>query len=844
MTQRQAVAVWGSFLVLLGAFLVGPLLFGQEQQGPPPEKLLPAGALVYFGWEGTDVHRDAWQKTAAYDALVKSGLGQVVNRLAGWAGRQVGEEPVRMVMKSLDHLCHHGVYLALAAPAAEQGPPLPQLTIVVPGAGSASKDLAPLAERLGVEDLNSQTVETRQVTRGQIRALPAVEIGWWAEGTHLVIAAGVGAIDAAIQVAAGKTPGVETNPVWKKYQSRVEFEVALTTWIDLASIRELVKGFPIPGPNPSQPAQVQDLLENLGLENIGPLTFRWGFKDQALWSQTTLEAPGERHGLLGFSDQKPITLGDLPPLPAGADGFYAGRCDWSKAVSGILQMAQRFIETMGPPDAPNADAWSLDNLRLRLGFDLYALLDSLGDVMVLYGDPNQGNFGLGIGLAISVDDPVRLRASLDQMLARLAGEAGDVVRVQTIQRGARTINLIDFPQFPLVNPALVVDGKWFVVGLHTQTVDAFLLRQDKKLPSWTVPDDVTQALAELPPDYTSLTYSDPRSGLRTALGLAPMLVSFARLGLAEQRRQSGNTAPVELPVSAADFPPAEFVTRALFPNVSVCSVNEREIRWTSRGSLPAIPLLGGAGIGTGGAAAPVLVALLLPAVHQARIAAQRTQSKNNLKIIGLALHNYEDAYKGFPAGTHANDRLKAEKRLSWIAEILPYIDQAPLHQRIDFRKAWDDAANEQALKTSIPTLLNPGVAAPREPEFGLTHYVGIAGIGKDAPTLPVTDKRAGVFGYNRITAVRNITDGLSNTIGVTEASQDFGAWGAGGPATIRALTKKPYIKGPDGLGGPFPGGMNVLMMDGSVRFISEQINPATLEAISTIAGGEVIPNGS
>lgn len=540
MTQRQAVAVWGSFLVLLGAFLVGPLLFGQEKPGPPPEKLLPAGALVYFGWEGTDAHRDAWKKTAAYDALVESGLGQVVNRLTSWVELQAGQEPVRMVTRSLEHLCHRGVYLALAVPIAEQGPPLPQLTIVVPGAAAAAKELAPLAERLGVRDLSSQTVETRQVTRGQIPDLPAAEIGWWAEGTHLVIAVGVGAVDAAIQVAAGKSPGLGTNPVWKKYQSRVEFEVALTTWIDLATIRESVKAFPIPVPNAGQPAQVQDVLEILGLENIGPLAFRWGFKGQALWSQTTLEAPGQRHGLPGFSDQKPIALADLPPLPAAADGFYASRFDWSKAASGIQRMAQIYFEKMGSPDAPNAVSRSIDELKVALGIDLRDLLDPLGDVMVVYGDSLQGSFGLAFGLAISVDDPVRLRASVDQLLKRLAEQAEGDVRVQTITRGARTINLVEFPRFPLVSPALVVDEKWLVVGLYPQTVDAFLLRQDKKLPSWTAPEIVTQALAELPPEYTSLTYSDPRSGLQTALGLAPMLLSFAQLGLLEQRRQPGN----------------------------------------------------------------------------------------------------------------------------------------------------------------------------------------------------------------------------------------------------------------------------------------------------------------
>ena len=67
-------------------------------------------------------------------------------------------------------------------------------------------------------------------------------------------------------------------------------------------------------------------------------------------------------------------------------------------------------------------------------------------------------------------------------------------------------------------------------------------------------------------------------------------------------------------------------------------------------------------------------------------------------------------------------------------------------------------------------------------------------------------------------------------------------WAAGGPSTIRAFTAKPYINGPDGIGGPWNGGAgcNMLMGDGSVRFISKSIDPGVMEALSTISGGEVI----
>ena len=139
----------------------------------------------------------------------------------------------------------------------------------------------------------------------------------------------------------------------------------------------------------------------------------------------------------------------------------------------------------------------------------------------------------------------------------------------------------------------------------------------------------------------------------------------------------------------------------------------------------------------------------------------------------------------------------------------------------------------------VSNVSNPQAAQAKE---GTTHYVGIAGIGKDAPTLPKGHKRAGVFGYNRKISFADIRDGTSNTLAVSEASKKFGPWGAGGSSTIRAFVKKPYINGPDGIGGPFPGGCNMLFCDGSVRFISNNIDPSVLEALATMAGGEVVPD--
>ena len=235
----------------------------------------------------------------------------------------------------------------------------------------------------------------------------------------------------------------------------------------------------------------------------------------------------------------------------------------------------------------------------------------------------------------------------------------------------------------------------------------------------------------------------------------------------------------------------------------------------------------------------VLVALLLPAIQQAREAARRTQSKNNLKQIALALHNYADTYQSFPAGTYPNEELEPEKRLSWQAAILPFIDQSALHQSINFEVAWDDVSNKKAAEIRVPVYMNPGYPAASA-RLAETHYVGIAGLGKDAPMLPANSNRAGVFAFNRRTSFRDITDGTSNTMMLSEASGQFGSWIAGGNATIRSLTTKPYFNGPDGIGGPSTGGCQIGLADGSVRFVSENIDPVVFEHLSTMADGHVI----
>jgi hypothetical protein len=240
------------------------------------------------------------------------------------------------------------------------------------------------------------------------------------------------------------------------------------------------------------------------------------------------------------------------------------------------------------------------------------------------------------------------------------------------------------------------------------------------------------------------------------------------------------------------------------------------------------------------------------------------QCANNLKQIALALQNYADTYtpgqssegrtQGLPAGTVPNPALAPEQRLSWYVEVLPFLEQQNLYSTIDRRKGWEDSANETAVRLHLRMLYCPdwGREKDLDPPY-LTAYLGVAGQGADAATLPAGDPRVGVFGYDRCTSLDEIKDGTSRTLLILESARDNGAWAQGGAGTVRGLVsgEQPYL----GSGRPFGGthfaentvfgrgksiGCNAALADGAVRFLNESIAPPVLEALVTIAGGKEI----
>lgn len=298
----------------------------------------------------------------------------------------------------------------------------------------------------------------------------------------------------------------------------------------------------------------------------------------------------------------------------------------------------------------------------------------------------------------------------------------------------------------------------------------------------------------------------------------------------------------------------------------------------------------------------ILIALLLPAVQQAREAARRSQCKNNLKQLGLALHNYHEAHSTFP--NQASDSLYG---YSALAQILPYLDQGNLYDQFDFSQPlqvglpWAPAVNPvmvDLVRRPLNVLLCP--SEPGDPtyldgsgnEWAGSNYLVNGGSGRNSDYC--SSANDGLFWRGSKTQFRDLTDGTSNTVCLAEVL--FGNRGAdtttledpqrqmkrvsGGPPcglTSDAMLGMPasryegrragawslstgyhsLVQGYFSPNSPTPdhthhgevlsgprsmhvGGVHVTLCDGSVRFISENVHQDTLRNLFSRDDGQIL----
>jgi prepilin-type processing-associated H-X9-DG protein len=204
----------------------------------------------------------------------------------------------------------------------------------------------------------------------------------------------------------------------------------------------------------------------------------------------------------------------------------------------------------------------------------------------------------------------------------------------------------------------------------------------------------------------------------------------------------------------------------------------------------------------------------LPGMEGAREAARRSRCSNNLKQIGLALHNYHDAYKSFPPAFVPDEN--GEAIHSWRVAILPFLEQQALFNQYEFKQPWNGPRNQRLHDVAIEAYRCPSDSGKQSTH---TSYVMI--VGEDT----VSDGPGMVH-------FREIKDGTSNTIIVAELEQSGIHW-----MEPRDMSLEDFLSFQRS---GHPHVVNVLFCDGSVRAISDVTDAKSLQALCTIDGGEVI----
>jgi hypothetical protein len=838
--------------VLLSLFTTVPAAGQEALKASRPASLaryFPRQDLVaYAEFDGVDSHRAAWEKTAAYRLLTETTTGAMLEQSAarlldlvqsGRAGIVVGgRDQVALGKHLLQFGCAVGVNRAGGA-----GPPR-CLAVVIRGAASGkARSIVDRLLRLG-EHPRAQVKTVEKPGGRKVQVLSDPRRGgtaWWTEGDDLVVSllapTGVDAIIAALD---GREPSAMEHPTRAALARSADepgFVAVGLAFCDRAAI----------GPLPRE-------AETLGLDTVKRLEYRWGFHDRAIESIVGVEAPAPRKGITALFDQPSFDARHLPPLPAGLAGFTAFSLDTASLHDQIFALLKAITSRPGDVDQFRQAMDQTLGLKLRDEF-----LAHLGSRFVWYTVPTRVNaatnplagFAQGMvfvpktSIVVEVKDHDAMAKALDTLAPRVnramrsladvtgGGEVGEFKRLKGEENG-RILSLPAsvLPMASGMHPTLLLGHQEMVLATSPATARRALDLQERSQTGGLPPGDpLAEVLQQLPDRLVLLGVNDPRQSM-----MPELLVSLPNvLEYAIPRWVQGLSIMAPLPSPANNgsdgdsqrparklamdpqlFPEPETLRPFLFPSVHLLALDDRGIRLISR---EAFPLFNPATV------APAALAMLVPATG---VTAERGHSVNNLKQIGLALHNYHAANNRFPADVLTKD---GKPLLSWRVRILPYLGHQALYNEFHQDEPWDSPHNK-ALVEHMPEVFDvPG--APAEP--GMTYYRGFS--GEHAFLDPKVPEGVGI---------QMITDGTSNTIAVVEAREavpwtkpDSDIPFGGDPAkldAIQALRRE--------LGGHTPGGFQALFLDGSVHFIKDSVNLIVLRALISRDFGEVISSDS
>jgi Protein of unknown function (DUF1559) len=814
--------------------------------------------VAYIEFDGLDRHDAAWRKTAASRLLNETTTGAMYEAMLPRAFDSLlsKQSDVSLNGKELTAVLRHVAKSGFAVGINRTGGTGAPRCFCLVMRGGAKGDFQKLAERVlrggagpraPVRDIQKSGGRTIH----QLARSPAGTIAWWSEGDDLVVSlVAENGADVIIEALDGRAANAIAHPNRRALLQSEDmrgFEPVGLAYFDMAALP------PLP------PEAV-----GLGLDRIKRFDYRWGFQGDTLVSIVGAVIPAPRKGIPAMFDQPTFDAGHLPPLPVGVAGFTVVSVEEPRLAPLLRESLGTLARAPSSDDPGRID----DALKAIFGISPHdEFFACLGTRFTLYNVASRINApshvleSLALGLfrapKMAIVADVKHRDLLAKSLEKMFDHANEALRANSKQPNALTLGEIErlkngdtgfmmsftgseVPIASGLRPTLLLGQKSLVLAstpaLARRARDLAENPQAAVLPAG---EPLRTRLDGLPGKLIMLSVAD------TAHSVYPELIvglpGFA-LSIAKSRRSSvfpflmselNLPVPFDSPLSpfgqpaASPAPPfdAELVPDPddlrpyLFPSVHALVVDDAGIRFISREAIPTL---------NPSTAVPIALAALVPAFHTAQLSRGRAQSTNNLKQIGLALHNFHSANDHFPTDVRGKD---GKPLLSWRVSILPFIEQQALFQEFHQDEPWDSPHNK-ALIARMPNTYSIPDGGPAEP--GMTFYRGLAGID----TLFDPKKAEGV-------KLAEITDGTSNTIALVEAKEAV-PW-------TKPESELPADEGPnperikaalDAVGGHFEGGFNALFCDGAVRFIRSTVALPVFRALITRASGEVISSES
>ena len=768
-----------NFILLLG--LGGGL--GLPLGVPPlPEdavcaKVAPADCLLYISWAGMAApdaksgnHTEQLLAEPEMQRLVTE-VERLINVAIGENTRRQGPEATAAVQDAVKWakvLASRPAALYVSDVKIAPGGPPEVVGGIVVNVGDEAANLKPaiekylgaltMAARLNVQKAGADGDEFYDVSGGPV---PPLSIGL--RGKYFIVAIGKGEREALLKRAAGSPPDWLTGV---KKQLPVE-RVSTVSYINVKAIVE--KFGPLAGP------QLPVVLDATGLAGITNIVSVTGLDKTGFVSRSLVATSGELKGVLHLAAQKPLTAADLAGIPRDASFAIALKCDPQELFSTVVEVVGK-IEPRAKAEMERGLAQVEQGIGLNLQNDI---LKSLGDTWRLFDSPSGGGMFTGVTAVVSLKDAntaksthQRLLGLAQGMLMRPGADPRRTPRIETFECAGQTVySLQPRERDVFVAPTWCLTDKELIVGLYPQAVKAYLMSGDA--PSLAKLPEVAAALEG---DGTlMLAYSDQR---RLAELIYPFLPVAAQALANEMQREGIDVSPSLLPSAKAILP-------HLTPQVATVRRTAAGIELTSRQTLP----------GSGFASAPVMTAMLLPAVGHARLSARNVQSLNNLRQVSLAMLNYDATHNTFPPAFSADK--EGKPLLSWRVHILPYIEGDALYRQFKLDEPWDSEHNKRLIQ-QMPAVYRSAISQAGP---GMTTYLTVRG---EKTAFP------GVKGVK----LQDITDGASNTIMVVEVP-DAKAVPWTKPDDFAFDPENPV----EGLRGTRPEGFQAAFCDGHVEVV-------------------------